>query len=149
MNRGAPLRRLPALALAAALAAAPAIPAAATTQAEANAGMRADGQIWGGLTALAIAREIGNRCPSIEARTFSGRAYVVTLYNRARSLGYSRAQIMAFVDDEGEKARLRREVTAWFAARGLREGSDPEGFCRVGRDEIAGGTLAGSFLRAR
>jgi len=124
-----------------------AAPAHAETQAEANAALRADPEVWSGLMALAIANEVSERCPSLEARMFRGRTYVLGLYNRARSLGYPRAQILAFIDDEGEKARLRREVTAWFAARDLTESSDQAGFCALGRDEIAGQTLAGSFLR--
>lgn len=123
--------------------------AQATTQAQANAALRGDAEIWGSLTALAIARELGRRCATLEERTFRGRAHVVGLYNRARGLGFSRQQIMAFIDDEAEKARLRGEVTQWFAARGLREGDPAEGFCALGREQIAGGTLAGTFLRAR
>lgn len=134
--------------LAAALAAAPAA-AQATTQAQANALLRGDPEIWGSLTAMAIAREVGRRCPTIDERTMRGRMHVIGLYNRARGLGATRSQIMAFVDDEAEKARLRTEVTAWFAARGLREGSPAEGFCALGRQEIAAGTLAGSFMSAR
>jgi hypothetical protein len=124
-------------------------PAQATTQAQANAALRADPTIWNSLTALAIAREVGDRCPSIEARTLRGRTHVLSLYNHARGLGYSRQQIMTFIDDRAEKARLRTEVTAWFAARGLREGAAADGFCALGRTEISTGTLAGSFLRAR
>jgi hypothetical protein len=137
--------------LALALAAALAAPAAAqaTTQAEANAMLRNDPEIWGSLTAMAIAREIARRCEALDERTLRGRMHVIGLYNRARGLGASRSQIMAFIDDEAEKARLRAEVTAWFAARGLRPDDPPEGFCALGRQEIAAGTLAGSFLAAR
>lgn len=135
-----------ALILAGALALA--APAAAATQDEANAALRGDAEIWGGLMALAIAREVADRCPTLEARTFRGQTFVLGLYNRARDLGYPRGQILAFIDDEGEKARLRREVTEWFAARGLSESSDPQGFCTLGQAEIAADTLAGSFLRA-
>lgn len=134
-----------------ALVGALALPAGAQAldQAQANALMRGDAEIWGSLTALAIAREVARRCEAIDERTVRGRMHVVGLYNRARGLGASRSQILAFIDDEGEKARLRAEVTAWFAARGLGEGDGPEGFCALGRAEIAGRTLAGSFLAAR
>jgi hypothetical protein len=137
--------------LTAALTAALALPAGAQalTQAQANALLRGDAEIWGSLTALAIAREVARRCDAIDERTVRGRMHVVGLYNRARGLGASRAQIMAFIDDEAEKARLRTEVTAWFAARGLRENAAAEGFCALGRQEIAARTLAGSFLAAR
>jgi hypothetical protein len=145
------MRGLVTLALVAALLGPVAAPVAAqdAAQAQANAALRADPEIWGSLTALAIARELGRRCATLEERTFRGRTHVVGLYNRARGLGFSRAQIMAFIDDDAEKARLRAEVTQWFAARGLREGGPSEGFCALGREQIAGGTLAGTFLRAR
>jgi len=121
----------------------------APTQEQANAALRADPTIWNSLTAMAIAREVGDRCPTMETRTMRGRTHVLGLYNHARGLGYSRQQIMTFIDDRTEKARLRAEVTAWFAQRGLREGAAAEGFCALGRTEISTGTLAGSFLRAR
>lgn len=138
-----------ALILAAAPAAAQATIQAPATQAQANALLRGDPEIWSSLTAMAIAREVARRCPSLDERTFRGRMHAFGLFNRARGLGASRAQIMAFIDDEGEKAHLRREVTAWFAARGLREGSAPAGFCTLGQAEIAARTLAGSFLATR
>lgn len=150
MSRGLRMNRgLSAALLAVTLAAPLAAPAQSNTQSQVNTALRADAEIWNSLTALAIARELGDRCPSIEARTLRGRTHVLGLYNRARALGYTRQQIVAFIDDRDEKARLRTEVTAWFAARGLREGAAAQGFCDLGQREISTGTLAGSFLRAR
>lgn len=124
--------------------------AQARGQSEVNAALRADPRIWNGLFALAIAREVSNRCDGpVEARTFRGRTHVLGLFNHARGLGFSRAEIEAFVDDEGEKAHLRAQVVQWFAQHGLSEGSAPARFCDLGRAEIAAGTFAGSFLRAR
>jgi hypothetical protein len=144
------MKRVGAFLLAVALlTAAPAAAQPPRSQAQANALLRADPEIWSSLTALAVAREVARRCPTLDERTMRGRMHVLGLYNRARALGASRAQIMAFIDDEAEKARLRAEVTSWFAARGLREGMPETGFCTLGRTEISGRTLAGSFLAAR
>lgn len=134
-----------ALVLAVTLAASPAM---AVTQDEVNATLRADAQVWGGLLALGIAHGISEICPSFEARTFSGRLFLLGLYNRARSLGYSRAQIRDFVEDDAEKARLRTEVLAHFARNGAREDA-PDTVCALGRAEIAAGSLAGDYIRAR
>jgi len=126
-----------------------AAPAWATPQAQVNAALRADPAIWGTMQAMAIAREIDRRCDTIERRSLRARAQLLSLYNRARALGYTRTQIEGFIDDEAEKARLRAEVLRWFGSRGLAADAPAEGFCALGRAEIAAGTPAGSYLRAR
>ena len=133
------------------LLAALALPAQAQdlSQAQVNERLRGDSEIWTSLTALAIARELARRCDALDERTVRGRMHVLGLYNRARGLGASRSQILAFVEDEGEKARLRAEVLAWFATRGLRDGDAQPGFCALGQQQIAERTLAGSFLAER
>lgn len=123
--------------------------AQATTQAEVNAALRADPQIWTSFVAMAAAREIRDRCPTIDSRDFRARAHVLSLYNRARGMGYSRAQIMAFIDDEGEKARLRAETIAWFGRNGVQVSDGADAFCALGQAQIAQGTQTGSYLRAR
>lgn len=138
-----------ALSLALSLALAVGAPAQATTQAEVNAALRADAQIWDAFVAMAAAREISSRCAGIEAREFRARTHVVSLYNRARSMGFTRPQIMAFIDDEGEKARLRAATIAWFGQNGVRVSDGAEAFCALGRSQIAQGTQTGSYLRAR
>jgi hypothetical protein len=135
----------------AALVATLALPAAAQalSQEQVNAQLRADPEIWASLTALATARELARRCDSLDERTVRGRMHVVGLYNRARGFGATRAQIMAFVEDPGERRHLRAEVMDWFASHGLRDGDPEPGFCALGRQQIAARTLAGSFLAAR
>ena len=133
------------LALALMLAASPAV---ATTQDEINATLSGDAELWAGLRALAIADEIRNNCPEVEARTLRATSRVLELYNRAREYGYSRDQIRAFQRADSTEARMRREVLAYFAQNGVREGVS-ETYCALGRSEIASGTPAGTLLRAR
>lgn len=124
-------------------------PALATPQEQINATLGGDAELWAGLRALAIADEIRNNCPEgIEARTLRATSRVLDLYNRARSYGYSRAEIRAFQVHDTTETRMRAEVGAYFAQNGVRVGVT-ETYCALGRSEIAAGTPAGELLRAR
>ncbi len=138
-----------ALGLGVALCAAPLLAAASDRQAQVNAALRADPEISSGLLALAIARVISDRCPTIDGRELQGRFFLFDLYRRARTQGFRAAEIEAFVNDRAEKARFREEVRAWFAARGVTEDSPAAAFCALGREEIETRTLAGRFLVER
>ena len=54
----------------------------------------------------------------------------------------------AFVDNKAEKEKLRARIRADLAKRGASP-KTPEGYCTVGREEIAKGSAAGKLLRAR
>jgi hypothetical protein len=125
-----------------------AMPAAAATQDEINATLSGDAGIWQGLFALAVADEIRNNCPSIEARTIRATAFVYDLYGQARGYGYSRSEIRAFQTADSTETRMRAEVGAYFAQNGVRQGV-PDTYCALGRSEIAAGSQAGELLRAR
>ncbi|MFN3954936.1 MAG: DUF5333 domain-containing protein [Pararhodobacter sp.] len=122
--------------------------AQARTQAEVNESLRADPEIYAGLFSMGIAHGIREHCPAIEARSLRAHSLALSLYNRARSLGFSRDEIRAFLDDRGEKDFLRRVVTQYLTERGVQE-ADPETFCTQGRAEIAARSQAGTLLRAR
>lgn len=122
---------------------------AAQTQAEVNAALRADPRVHGPLMAAGIAAAIAEQCPTIAAREMRARADALGLYNQARRLGYSGAQIRAFVRDRAERDWLEGQVRAWFAARGLREGDPAEGFCALGQAQLAGNAPAARYLRAQ
>ena len=53
----------------------------------------------------------------------------------------------AFIDDPVQKARIKKLASVYLSRAGARAGNI-ESFCRVGRDEIARGTLAGSLIRS-
>lgn len=123
-------------------------PAAATSQAQVNATLSADTQIWSGLYALALGNEIQENCSSIDVRTFRATRFVYGLYSRARGYGFSRDEIRGFQRADSTETRLRAEVMAYFAENGVREGNE-QSYCDLGRAEIFAGSQAGELLRAR
>ncbi len=99
-----------------------------------------------GLIATGIAVEISDVCDELQPRLLRGIAYLNSLKDHARSLGYSEAQIDAYVDDRAEKRRLEAIARARLAEKGAVEGR-PETYCAVGRAEIAADSAIGRLLR--
>lgn len=95
-----------------------------------------------------IADRIRRECPSISARIIYAYSQARALERYARNKGYSKAQIDAFLDDRSEKTRIYNIAEAYLKKHGARSG-DANSFCRVGHDEIARGSVAGSLLYAR
>lgn len=100
-----------------------------------------DGIIYAGM-----AYEISEQCPSISARLFRGIGYLNSLKNHASELGYSDAEIDAYIDDDAEKDRLealaRQQLTSMGAVSG-----DPASYCAVGRAQMDANTRVGWLLR--
>jgi len=65
----------------------------------------------------------------------------------ARDKGYSEADFKAFRNNPSEKDRMKAAAAAYLAQAGAVEG-DAQSYCRVGRDEIAKGSLIGELLRS-
>lgn len=122
--------------------------AQARTQAEVDAALRADTEIFNGLYVMGIAHGIRDTCPTIEARMLRANSLALTLYNRARSLGFSHDEIRAFLRNDDHKAELRAIVIEYYNQRGAQV-EQPETICALGEAEIAAGTSAGALLRAR
>ncbi|MCC5969829.1 MAG: DUF5333 domain-containing protein [Pararhodobacter sp.] len=122
--------------------------AQAHTQAEVNAALRADTEIFNGLFVMGIAHGIRDTCPTIDARMLRANSLALSLYNRARSMGFSRDQIRSFLRDDDHKAELRAIVIEYYNQRGAQV-EQPETICALGEAEIAAGTSAGALLRAR
>ncbi|WP_112315778.1 DUF5333 domain-containing protein [Rhodovulum viride] len=134
---------------AAALAATVALAAAATAEgAEARPALRDQAGIVEGLQVIATANMIRKQCPRIEARMLTAYGYMRGLKSRASRLGYSDAEIRAFVEDKAQKARVEGAARDWLAARGVRR-DQPESYCPVGLAEIRARTEIGRLLRAR
>lgn len=98
-----------------------------------------------GLIAAAIAYEIGDKCDEVDARILRGIAYLNSLRGVASRLGYSRAEIDAYIDDDAEKDRLEAVARERLAAMGGVEGEWGT-YCAVGRAEIAKGSRIGLLL---
>jgi len=90
---------------------------------------------------------IRNTCPTISARMLVVYSKLRELENYARDKGYSEADFEAFRNNEAEKNRMKAQAAAYLRKAGAVEG-DPESYCKVGRDEIAKGSLIGEILRS-
>ena len=99
-----------------------------------------------GLIATGMAIRISERCDSLEPRVVRGIAYLNSLRQHARDLGYSTEEIDAYIDDKEEERRLIAVAEARLASKGAVEGQ-PETFCAVGRAEMAADSATGRLLR--
>lgn len=122
---------------------------AATTQAEVNETLRNTPSIYNGLFTAALIKHVTDTCPAVAPPGRVTRVnYFLGLYNQARRLGFSRAQIEGFVEDKSEQAQMRSLVESHLR----RAGVDPKNeaaVCAYARAEIAGGTPLGRQLRER
>lgn len=99
------------------------------------------------LVAGRIGDVIRKICPTISARMMVTYSKLKELERYARDKGYSEADFKAFLDDKAEKDRMKAQADAYLREAGAVPG-DPESYCRVGRDEIAKGSLIGQLLRS-
>jgi len=99
-----------------------------------------------GIIAVGIAYEISEVCPNISARLFRGIGFLNGLKSHARGLGYTNAEIDAYVDDKAEKNKLEAEARTRLAGLGAVTGN-ASSFCAVGRSEMAAGSDIGRLLR--
>ncbi|WP_265500959.1 DUF5333 domain-containing protein [Paracoccus beibuensis] len=95
-----------------------------------------------------VADLVRRGCPSIDARIIRAFSEARKLKRYALDQGYSEAQIDAFLDSRDDRRRIYATADRYMVERGVVNGQ-PETFCRLGRDEIARQTVAGSLLSAR
>lgn len=107
-----------------------------------------DPTIVHGFYQIGLADEIRKNCDTIAPRLFRAYSYLKALEKYARRSGYSEEQIDALTDNKAEKRKLRARIRADLERRGASPES-PEGYCTVGREEIAKGSVAGRLLRAK
>lgn len=97
------------------------------------------------LITIGIAYEISEVCPEIGARRLRGLNALLGLRSRAQAMGYSNAEIEAYIDNDAEKDRLEAIARDRLARLGARRGDTPA-HCTVGRSEIAKNTGIGRLL---
>lgn len=97
---------------------------------------------------LGLADTIRKKCDDIAPRVINAYSYLRSLHGYAKDLGYSDDQIDALLENKDEKRKLRAIIDAELAKRGASP-ENPEGYCVVGREEIAKGTEAGRLLRVK
>jgi hypothetical protein len=119
------------------------------TQAEVNETLRNATEIYNGLYLAALVNEIARRCDDLRGPNRLARTtYFLGLYNQARRLGFSRAQLEAFVEDREERAQMMKLVGNYVESRGARL-DDSASICALGRAEMAAGTPVGQRLSER
>ncbi|MFD1794415.1 hypothetical protein FQV27_08000 [Paracoccus aurantiacus] len=100
------------------------------------------------LIAARVADRVRRECPSIDARIVYAWSQARALKKYARDKGYSSAQIDAFLDSKQDKARIYAAAEQYLNRNGARKG-DAQSFCRIGQNEIASKSVAGSLLVAK
>ena len=122
---------------------------AATPQAEVNAALRGNAPIYNGLFTAGLIKHIVDTCPDLQGPSrFARTRYFLGLYNQARALGFSRAQIEAFVDDKAEQERLRGVVYDHLRGQGVSP-TDASAVCGFARAQMQARTDLGRQLRER
>lgn len=99
-----------------------------------------------GFYAIGLADEVRRNCPQISPRLVRAYSFLKSLEGHALESGYTDADIEALKDNEAAEEALRRQIRADLAERGARPGNTA-GYCKVGREEIARGSLAGRLLK--
>ncbi|KIC20995.1 DUF5333 domain-containing protein [Leisingera sp. ANG-Vp] len=130
--------------IAAVLSASVALPAAAL----AKPSLREVQEIEDPLFAVAVAKEVSDHCDRISPRYLKGLGELRRLKARANELGYSDAEIRAYIDSDAEKARMRAKGEKLLAQNGVSY-EQPETFCAYGRAEIEKKSAIGVLLRAK
>jgi hypothetical protein len=78
--------------------------------------LRNDERVHNGLLMIAIGRHIELTCPTIERRTIAAGPFLLGLANHAMSLGYSRAEVTEYVEDDTEQERMIAIARQYFDA---------------------------------
>jgi hypothetical protein len=94
-----------------------------------------------------IGDAIADNCPTIKARTMKALGELNNLRDYALKQGYEASVVRAFVTSKEEKAKFKVEAAEWLKTKGAEPGN-PEAYCKIGEEEIAKGSLAGSLLRS-
>jgi len=100
------------------------------------------------LIAARIADRIRRECPTIGARMIYAYSQARALERYALDKGYTRKQVDAFLDSKEDRKRIYAVADDYMARNGVKKG-DAESYCRLGRQEIANGTVTGSLLVAK
>ncbi|MEM6385723.1 MAG: DUF5333 domain-containing protein [Pseudomonadota bacterium] len=107
-----------------------------------------DMRVLNGFYVIGFADEIRKRCNSIEPRIFRAIGYLRSLERYARNAGYTSEDIDKLQDNKAEKEKLKARINRDLARRGATP-QTPEGYCTVGREEIAKDSAAGRLLKSK
>lgn len=99
-----------------------------------------------GLMNIGIAHGVRKNCDAIDANKVKGISYVWNLVGHAKEAGYTMKETRAFIDDDAEKAKLRKRVVKHLKAKGLNPDT-PNALCSFGKAEINKKSQVGVLLR--
>jgi hypothetical protein len=111
----------------------------------ANPPLREVKEINDSLLAVGLADEIRKNCNNISGRIFKGIGRLRGIYQTALDMGYTKAEIEAFVDNRVEKDRLKARGRAYLTANGASLDAQ-ETMCVLGRQEISKNSAIGTLL---
>lgn len=118
------------------------------TSANALEALRNIEEVDQGLRDVAIANEVRKKCDDISARMIRAHGFLGDLKSYAEDQGFTKAEIDAHVDDDVERARMKKIVLSYMTSNGV-DLDDPQTYCALGHAEIARNSQIGSLLRAR
>ncbi len=99
-----------------------------------------------GIIATGMAYEISEQCSTISARRIRGINYLFSLRSHAFDLGYTRAEVDAYIDDKAEENRLKDIAYGRLRELGTVAGNEAT-YCAAGQSEIAKDSAIGRLLR--
>lgn len=99
-----------------------------------------------GLIAAGMAIELDDNCGAVDVRLLRGLNFLQGLKSHLSDLGYSNAEIDAYIDNDAEKDRLEAIARQRLSDLGVRVG-ETETYCIVARGQIAQDTAVGRLLR--
>ncbi len=108
--------------------------------------LREDQRVHEELLAASLAYLINRYCPELKIRRLKVTAQALSLRSYAKTLGYTGAEVDAFVKNDDERDRMRAIATALLVEKGVVVG-DAASYCTVGRAEIEADTETGGMLR--
>ncbi len=120
----------------------------ATASASALEPLHENRTVLAGFYAIGMADLLRRNCRDLSPRYLRAYNYLKALEKYALDAGYSAAQIEELTDNKEEKQMLRSRIEAELATRGA-SAENPEGYCTVGREEIAKNSAAGRLLYAK
>lgn len=123
-----------------------ALAACATLAAPAQANPANVERVTEGLIVAGMAIELGDKCGGVRVRMIRGLNFLQGLKSHLQSLGYSNAEIDAYIDNRAEKDRLEAIARQRLTALGVNE-ADAASYCAVAQGQIAAGTAVGRLLR--
>ena len=109
-------------------------------------GLQGEADIENSLRIVATVEVLRDNCDALDLRKIKAVMYVRGIQSRARKLGYSDAEIEAYVDDDAQRGRLEGIAMAYLQSKDAVPG-DAGSFCAVAKGEMAAKSTVGGLLK--